>query len=132
HLLSLVADRLWLVSHGRVTPYEDDLEAYRRMLLSPPPAQSQSPKPQVEKPKLSRDDRQALKADVRKCEERLEKLNAMRDKLAKRLADPLLYEDGRKGEAQVLQGKYGELMDGIDRAEALWVAAQEKFDAAMA
>src|SRR6056300_246743 len=30
HLLSLVADRLWLVKGGRVTPYEDDLEGYRR------------------------------------------------------------------------------------------------------
>ena len=40
----------------------------------------------------------ALKAEVRKCEDRLAKLNDMRDKLAKKLADPELYEDGRKGE----------------------------------
>ncbi|RMH44441.1 MAG: ABC transporter ATP-binding protein, partial [Alphaproteobacteria bacterium] len=33
HLLSLVADRLWLVADGRVTPFEDDLEGYRRLLL---------------------------------------------------------------------------------------------------
>ena len=26
HLLSLVADRLWLVKDGAVAPYEDDLE----------------------------------------------------------------------------------------------------------
>jgi len=132
HLLSLVADRLWLVSNGRVLPFEDDLEAYRRMLLSPPESAAAAPKPVQEKPKLSRDDRQALKVELRKCEERLEKLNAMRDKLAKRLADPALYEDDRRGEAQVLQSKYAELMAGIDKAEALWIAAQEKFDGAMA
>ena len=129
HLLSLVADRLWLVSGGRVTPYEDDLEAYRRMLLAPPDA---APKAPVEKPKISRDDRQALKAEVRKCEERLTKLNQMRDKLSKRLADPALYEADRKGEAQVLQAKYAELMDAMDKAEALWLAAQEKLEAANA
>ncbi|MGD9294594.1 MAG: ABC-F family ATP-binding cassette domain-containing protein, partial [Roseobacter sp.] len=35
HLLSMVADRLWLVANGTVTPFEDDLEAYRKMLLTP-------------------------------------------------------------------------------------------------
>ena len=30
HLLSLVAERLWLVKDGRVAPYDDDLAAYRR------------------------------------------------------------------------------------------------------
>ena len=34
HLLSLVADRLWLVKGGRVTPYDDDLDTYRSQLLS--------------------------------------------------------------------------------------------------
>jgi ATP-binding cassette subfamily F protein 3 len=29
HLLSMVADRLWLVKGGRVAPFEEDLEAYR-------------------------------------------------------------------------------------------------------
>ena len=33
HLLSLVADRLWLVKNGRVAPFDGDLEAYRKMLL---------------------------------------------------------------------------------------------------
>jgi ATP-binding cassette, subfamily F, member 3 len=128
HLLSLVADRLWLVSNGRVAPFEDDLEAYRKMLLSP--AETQAPKPVVEKPKASREDRQALKAEVKKCEERLGKLSEMRDKLATRLADPALYEADRQGEAQVLQMKYAELMAALDKAEALWLAAQEKLEAA--
>jgi ATP-binding cassette subfamily F protein 3 len=34
HLVELVADRLWLVENGTVRPFEDDLEAYRRRLLS--------------------------------------------------------------------------------------------------
>ncbi len=34
HLLELVADRLWLVSDGAVEPYTDDLDSYRKMLLS--------------------------------------------------------------------------------------------------
>jgi ATP-binding cassette subfamily F protein 3 len=72
----------------------------------------------------------ALKAEVRKCEERLAKLNGMRDTLAKKLANPELYET--PGEAAVWQRKYAEVMEGLDRAEALWLAAAEKLEAAEA
>jgi ATP-binding cassette subfamily F protein 3 len=70
----------------------------------------------------------ALRSDVRKAEERVGKLNAMRDKLAKRLADPELYEPDRNGEREVWQKKYAEVMEGLDRAEALWLSAQEKLE----
>ena len=130
HLLSLVADRLWLVKDGNVRPYEDDLETYRRMLLS-------SDKPEksarAEKPKAAtRDQILALRADVRNCETRVEKLNGMRDKLAHKLADPALYEKDKKGEIDVWQKKYAEVMNGLDRAEAMWMTALEKLDKAEA
>jgi ATP-binding cassette subfamily F protein 3 len=130
HLLSLVADRLWLVKGGAVTPYTEDLEAYRRQLLAGDEAEKPAPKP-VEKPKkASRDEILALRAEVRKCEDRLTKLNEMRDRLATKLADPALYEDARKGELETWNKKYAEVMDGLDRAEAMWLTAQEKLDAA--
>lgn len=130
HLLSLVADRLWLVKGGAVTPYTEDLEAYRRQLLAGDEAEKPAPKP-VEKPKkASHDEILALKAEVRKCEDRLTKLNEMRDRLATKLADPALYEDARKGELETWNKKYAEVMDGLDRAEAMWLTAQEKLDAA--
>ncbi|MBC7139726.1 MAG: ABC-F family ATP-binding cassette domain-containing protein [Defluviimonas sp.] len=130
HLLSLVADRLWLVKDGGVRPYEEDLEAYRALLL-----QSDEPKPEkpkAEKKRASRDEILALKAELRKCEERLAKINEMRDRLARKLADPALYEKGRGGEVETWQKKYAEVMDGLDRAEALWLKAQERLDAAEA
>jgi ATP-binding cassette subfamily F protein 3 len=129
HLLSMVADRLWLVKDGHVAPYDEDLETYRKMLLSSdkPPAK---PKPEAPRRTVSRDQVLALRSDVRKCEERVEKLNGMRDKLAKKLADPALYEKDKKGEIEVWQKKYAEVMDGLDRAEALWMAALEKLDEA--
>lgn len=130
HLLSLVADRLWLVKDGRVAPYDEDLQAYRKMLLTPekPPARA---KPQPAKKTFGRDAVQALRSEVRKAEQRIEKLNGMRDKLAKKLADPALYEKDKKGEIEVWQKKYAEVMEGLDRAEALWLAAQDKLDTAL-
>ena len=133
HLLSLVADRLWLVKGGAVTPYNQDLEAYRAQLLAGDEDARPKAAPVVEKPKrASRDEILALRADLRKCEERLAKINEMRDRLAKKLADPALYEPGRGSEAETWQKKYAEVMEGLDRAEALWLRAQEKLDMATA
>ncbi len=130
HLLSLVADRLWLVKGGAVTPYNEDLEAYRRMLLAGDEDAKPAAKP-VEKPKkASRDEILALKAEVRKCEDRLNKINDMRDKLAKKLADPELYENARAGELETWNRKYAEVMEALDRAEALWLQASEKLESA--
>lgn len=131
HLLSLVADRLWLVKDGTVTPYEEDLESYRTLLLtSDKPVKKKADTPAPKKP--SRDAILALRAEVRKCETRIEKLSEMSDKLSKKLADQSLYEDGRLDEMAVWQKKYGEVMDAQDRAEALWMDALEKLEKAEA
>ena len=129
HLLSLVADRLWLVKDGHVAPYDGDLEEYRAELL----ASARPRKPEKEKPKpkrASRDDILAMKSEVRKAEARVDKLNEMRDKLAKKLADPELYAEGNGGEAVVWQKKYAEVMEALDRAEAIWLDASEKLERA--
>ncbi|MFT5786452.1 MAG: ATP-binding cassette subfamily F protein 3 [Ascidiaceihabitans sp.] len=134
HLLSMVADRLWLVSDGTVTPYDDDLESYRKLLLSSDkPSKSKSKSGAAPAPKqkqLSRDAVIALRGEVRKSEARVAKLNEMRDKLAKKLADPALYEDAKLGEMEVWQKKYAEVMGALDRAEALWMQDLEKLEKA--
>ncbi len=131
HLLSLAADRLWLVKDGHVAPYDDDLQAYRKMLLSADkPNDKGRAKPAPKR--ASRDQVLSLRSDARKCEERVTKLNAMRDKLAKKLAAPELYAEDKKGEADVWQKKYAEVMNALDRAEAMWMAALEKLEKASA
>ena len=133
HLLSMVADRLWLVKDGHVNPYEDDLIAYRKMLLQTdkPANKGNKPAPKAkEKPKASSQQINALKSDAKKAEERVAKINTMRDKLAKKLADPALYEDARKGELATWNAKYAEVMQALDRAEALWLAAEDALEKA--
>ena len=129
HLLSLVADRLWLVKGGRVTAFDDDLEAYRKLLISgDKPAKPEKPKA----PRPSRDRILELRAEVRKCEARVTRIEEMREKLAAKLADPALYEAAQANELETWNRKYAEVMDGLERAETLWLAAQEKLDAAEA
>ena len=132
HLLSMTADRLWLVSDGTVKPYESDLETYRTELLaSDKPAQK--PKADVQAPKkASRDTILALRSDVRKCEARVEKLTEMREKLDEKLADPTLYEAGKTDDIAKWQKKHAEVLEGLERAEALWMDALEKLETAEA
>lgn len=129
HLLGLVADRLWLVQGGRVAPYDGDLESYRRMLLGAEEPAKPAPKP--EKPR--RPDRTALPAlrqEVRRCEDRVEKLNDMRERIAARLADPALYDTASAADMEAWQRKFAEAEAGIERAETLWMEALQRLEAA--
>lgn len=133
HLLGLVADRLWLVKGGAVMPYLRDLDSYRRELLAgdggdKPKVATKAAAPKVKT--ASKEELTTLKADFRKCEERLEKLNEMRDRLSKKLADPALYEPGRGSESETWQKKYSEVMDALDRAETLWIKSAERLETA--
>ena len=126
HLLSLVADRLWLVSDGRVIPFDHDLAEYRRFLLGTP-----APKKVTEKQKPNKSKREQLilaRTEVHKNEERLEKLNMMYEKLQEKLAEPKLYEDHNAGDLAVWQKKFSEVEKALERAEGLWLAASSKVE----
>jgi ATP-binding cassette, subfamily F, member 3 len=138
HLLGLVADRLWLVKGGKVAPYGKDLEAYRAELLEREAPQGKPDKPEkAEKPKdtkarPSRDALLALRAEVRKCEERMTKLEDLRKTVSTMLTDPRLSDESKLPELQNWNRKFAEIEEAMVRAEALWVAAQERLDAAEA
>ena len=129
HLLSLVADRLWLVKDGAVKPYEADLDTYRASLLNTAPPKEKAAKP---KKVVSQATIRDLKAEVKRAEARVQKIEEMREKLAKKLADPALYDEDKADSLQVWQAKYAEVMEGLDRAEALWMKAEEKLEKAEA
>lgn len=128
HLLELVADRLWLVSGGAVTPYAEDLETYRRSLLTAdePERPREAAKPAPRRP--SRDTVLELRAEARRCEERVEKLTDMLDRIAVKMADPALYDD--PAEAEKWGRKHAEATEALPRAEALWMDALERLEAA--
>jgi len=86
-----------------------------------------------DKPKIkraSRDEILALRAEVRKCEDRLEKLMEMHEKLSAKLADPELYSDNNIADLEVWNKKFAEVEEAMSRAETLWVTALEKLDTA--
>jgi ATP-binding cassette subfamily F protein 3 len=137
HLVELVADRLLLVRDASVSRFDGDMEDYRRLLLAEGREERAAP-PQGSAAKRGRrtaaEARRALaplRAEVRACEERLEKIAEMLGKLDARLADPALYE-GPAERIEALHAKRGEILAAQERAEALWIAAQEALEAAEA
>ncbi|MCW8843700.1 MAG: ATP-binding cassette domain-containing protein, partial [Rhodobacteraceae bacterium] len=129
HLLAMTADRLWLVADGTVRPYEGDLEAYRTQLLSSDKTTPKDKAKQAPAPKRApRDALLALRAEVRKCESRVEKLTEMRAKLDARLADPALYIGTKADEISKWQQKHAEVLEGLAKAETLWERALEKLE----
>jgi ATP-binding cassette subfamily F protein 3 len=136
HLLGLVADRLWLVQGGRVSPYEQDLEAYRRQLLAPPPTAAQAARaaqnaaPAPTPPRADRAALVTLRADLRAAEAEVERLSTLRARIEAKLADPATWEGALAARAPDLQRRHIEVGAELERAEARWLAAQENLEAA--
>jgi len=140
HLLSMAADRLWLVKDGAVRPYDDDLDAYRRMHLQGA-AKKKREKPQAAPAKkavataapsapAAPIDPVAMRQKVVQYQDRVKKLTEAKEKLAAKLADPRLYSTEQIGRAEVLQKKFAEVEEAIDQAETRWLAALEKLEGA--
>ena len=103
HLVSLVADRLWLVRDGRCQSYDGDVTDYRRSILDAGREARREEKRAEMRPTASKrenrrkraEDRAAkasLRQTVRNAEKHMEAVARERDALAAKLADPAIYE----------------------------------------
>ncbi|WBU55509.1 ABC-F family ATP-binding cassette domain-containing protein [Paracoccus sediminicola] len=128
HLLSLVADRLWLVDQGMVSPWQGDLDDYRAMLLQTTEDRPEKSLPAPKAKRPGRDEILDLRAEARKAEARVEKLTEMLDKIGEKMADPGIYDDA--AEVEKWGRKHAEASEAMIRAEALWMAAMERLERA--
>jgi ATP-binding cassette subfamily F protein 3 len=136
-LIEACTDRLLLVANGRVTPFDGDLEDYKRLVLS---ATSESNSAQREAKTASKvlqrreaaDRRLALKPlkdAMDKWEHEVAKLHGEIEKLDAALANPALFKkDSAKGEE--LAKKRGAAVRDLADAEARWIEAAERYEAA--
>jgi ATP-binding cassette subfamily F protein 3 len=137
-LIEATADRLLLVADGTLTPFDGDLDDYRRFLLSgenTPGLRKPEPKPTRED---ARRDAAALRRQLRPLKEKVEiaehliaELTAEIAKYDRALADPLLFaRDPAK--ASSVSKKRAEAARKLAQAEARWIAAQEEYESAAA
>jgi ATP-binding cassette subfamily F protein 3 len=134
HLVDLVADRLWLVAHGTVRPYDGDLDEYRTLL-----AERARPVAKADTT-TRRDDRREraearlavapLRKQAKDAEARLAKLTAERATIETELADPALYAPGRVTEVTAANARLAAIRREAEAAEMAWLDAEEALEAA--
>ena len=135
HLLSLVAERLWLVADGRVKPFEGDLDDYRRLVLAPTASENEAAKSATnqrrETRRLAAERRrelEPLRRALKEAERAVTDIGARKATIDQRIADPATYA----GAADVpgLLREQASLAAALGEAEARWLAAAEAIEEA--
>ena len=139
HLVSLVADQLWLVRDGRCRIYDGDVADYRRSILDASRGARREEKGAEMRPTVSKrenrrkraEDRAAkasLRQTVRDAEKHMEAVARERDALSEKLADPAIYE-GPTADFAALAMRKSKLDQNLESAELAWIEAQEALEA---
>ncbi|MEE3094056.1 MAG: ABC-F family ATP-binding cassette domain-containing protein [Pseudomonadota bacterium] len=138
HLVSLVADRLWLIKDATCAPFDGDVADYRKQILDDGRQARRQEKQDISTSGSKREERRrraelrAEKADlrnaVRNAEKEMERISAEREKVSEQLADPKIYEGPTADFAELAMRK-AELDDGLAAAESAWLEAQEALEA---
>jgi ATP-binding cassette subfamily F protein 3 len=145
-LIEATADRLLLVSDGRVTPFEGDLDDYRRYLLTGDntPNRRGEEARRAEEPQVRETREEArrsaaekrvqlkpLRDKVTATESQIAALTAELAKLDKALSDPLLFSRD-PGKAASVSKKRADAARKLEVAEKAWLAASEAYETANA
>ncbi len=137
HLLSLAADRLWLVAGGTVKPYDGDLDDYRRFVLAPKAAAATEAangdaNARREARRAAATQRRALeplRRILKEAERAVGELDARKATLDARLADPAMYQ-AEGAELAALMREQASLAAALSDAEARWLEAAQAIEAA--
>ena len=139
HVISLTADRLWLLEKGSVVPFDGDLDEYRSFVLGqdskPPKTQRaveshDSAAGKKERRRRAAEDRAAvagLKKQLANATARVNRLESERAQLQEALADSDLYS-GNSTELVDLQVKLGQVEKELAKAEDVWVKVGREWE----
>jgi ATP-binding cassette subfamily F protein 3 len=137
-LIEACADRLLLVADGRVTPFNGDLEDYKRLVLSARGGSSEASardaktQSKAEQRREAADKRLALKPlkdAMDKWEREVARLHGEIEKIDAALAAPGLFaKDPERGEK--LSKSRAEAARNLEAAESRWIEAAEAYEAA--
>ncbi len=139
HLLRSVTDQLLLVAGGKALPFDGDLDDYRVWLTE---QKKPEEKTAVETaPTVSRKDQRKLEAErrqrhkplfdaLKKAELAVEKYHNEQRELERQLAEPDIYADTEKNRLKQLMERKAAVDKALADAEADWMEAEERLEAA--
>jgi ATP-binding cassette subfamily F protein 3 len=138
HLVKMVADTLWVVQGGTVSPFDGDIDDYQAKLLkergarpvkAEKPTDAGSKKDQRKAAADNRSNKAPLKKAVDSAEKMLARLTEQLNGVLARLADPAIYS-GPGSVVTDLQKEKARLEREVANAEKRWLTAQEALEAA--
>jgi ATP-binding cassette subfamily F protein 3 len=144
YLIEACADRLWLVDGGAVTPFDGDIDEYRRYVLAARGNDDDAGTSATDRnePRSSRAELRRAAAEKRVEVAPLRKRVAEAEKTVKRLSEEIARIDtalaapglfGRDpAKAAALSKARADAVAGLTRAEDEWLAASGELEAAMA
>ncbi len=133
HLIEACADRLWLVHDGTVTPYDGDMEDYKKLTLKSRSAnrKKKPAKDIVEKVRSENPELTSLKKKSEKMEKKIKRLTAEIAKYDRALKNPKLYVHGDHKAAAALKKFTAEKLDmtlDLEEFELDWLQMQEAME----
>lgn len=140
HLLRATTDDFWLVENGAVTPFDGDLDDYRRYRMEqstnesvPSSSANNSDRKQQKRQEAEERQRQAqlrkpLEAKLRKIEPEMERLSAEKLLLEQQLADSALYEPAQKDVLKQALLRQSQLLARLEELELEWLEIQTEFE----
>lgn len=136
YLIESCADRLWVVADRTVTPYDGDLDDYRRMVLSARGMRTSSRDRAAnagngrDKPQRNKTEKRVpLKQKISDAEAEIERINGIIAKIDTALALPDLFQRDPKQAAQLSKARAGAAL-ALQRAEEEWLTASSSYDEA--
>ena len=125
NILSLTANKLWLVRNQEVSEYHDDLNSYREMLLKERGGSKEKEnKLRVKASVKKNSPKQSVKEEeVARCGQRIEKIENIIKIIDENLSNPLIYEQYNDDKLRKLQKQRKEAIEALKRAEMLWEKA---------
>ena len=138
YLIEACADQLWVVADRAVTPYDGDLDDYRRAVLSARGMRtsargrgSSERDNSRDKPQRNKTEKRVpLKQKIANAEAEIERINGIIAKIDVALALPDLFKHDPKQAAQLSKARASAAI-ALQRAEDEWLTASSSFDNAV-
>lgn len=143
HLVESVADTLWIADNQTITPFQGDMEDYKKWLDQRAKeaqkelnkhkiTQSSRDNKKVDSSSLEHTQRKELKKEqtrqlapirrkIRELENMMEKHTTQKKKIEEKLADPTLYQTGKPEDITLLNTKRALIEKELEEIELLWL-----------
>jgi len=137
HLLRTITDQFLLVSDGKITPFDGDLDDYADWVKNQAKQNDITPssdkgvnarKEQKQQQANNRQQQKPLRDVLRKAEKQLDKLHEKQQQLEAKLADSDIYHQDKKQQLTDIINEKSSIDEQLAKIEEAWLTAQEALD----